>query len=322
MCADILSDRLPLFMPCPNAQLAMGEIGIGINRDKYIPRPSSLKDVHLQMYEFVGKLMGIAIRTHSPLSLDFPSFVWKPLADQPTTVDDLRDIDQFCGQCLEDLRTPEKNDLNAENFSSIIFENFTTTLSDGSKVALIEDGASVDVTFENRLQYVELVTEKRLAESRAQIQAILRGLSTIVPAGLLSLFTWKEVELAVCGKPEVDVEQLKRCTKYEGYKEDDPVVQMFWKVMEELTPGERCLFLRFVSGRERLPTEGELRKSGAKHALTISKVYSNTDSLPKSSTCYSTLSLPRYSSQEILKKQLLTAINYCSSIDSDFQVRD
>ena len=57
-----------------------------------------------------------------------------------------RDIDQFCGQCLEDLRHPEKNDLNAENFSSIIFENFTTTLSDGSKVELIEGGSAIDVT--------------------------------------------------------------------------------------------------------------------------------------------------------------------------------
>jgi hypothetical protein len=30
-------------------------------------------------YEFVGRLMGVAIRTNNPLSLDLPSLLWKPL---------------------------------------------------------------------------------------------------------------------------------------------------------------------------------------------------------------------------------------------------
>jgi len=259
---------------------------------------------------------------HKSDKTNLPSLVWKPLSEQTPAFEDLRDIDQFCGQCLEDLRHPEKNDLNAENFSSIIFENFTTTLSDGSKVELIEGGSTIDVTFENRLQYVELVVQKRLSESRAQIQAIKRGLSQIIPVGVLSLFAWSEVEAVVCGKPEVDVEQLRKHTKYEGYRDDDLMVQMFWEVLKEFTSKERCLFLRFASGRERLPSESELQQSGTKAALTISRVFADTDSLPTASTCFSTLSLPRYTSQEIMKKQLLIAITHCSSIDSDFDVHD
>lgn len=34
---------------------------------------------HVNRYEFVGRLMGVAIRTNNPLSLDLPSLLWKPL---------------------------------------------------------------------------------------------------------------------------------------------------------------------------------------------------------------------------------------------------
>jgi len=254
------------------------------------------------------------------LALDFPSLVWKPLAGLRTGTDDLRDMDQLAMQCLDELRHPEKNDLSAENFSSIIFENFTTTLSDGSKVELLEGGSSVDVTFENRLTYVRLVTKKRLEESARQISAIRQGLGHIIPLGALSLYTWKEVEIAVCGIPEVDVNQLRSHTKYEGYKDQDPVITMFWRVLEGFSQTQRKLFLRFASGRDRLPSEWELQRSGGK-VLTISRVYS-TDGFPTASTCFFTLSLPRYSNEDTLRKQLLEAITHCTAIDSDFDVHD
>ena len=54
MCADLHSSWVPLFIPCPNAK------GFGENQDKWIPNPLSLTSLHLSMYAFVGKLMGIA----------------------------------------------------------------------------------------------------------------------------------------------------------------------------------------------------------------------------------------------------------------------
>jgi hypothetical protein len=51
---------LPLFVPCPNRQQAMQTIGVGENRDKFILKPSSNSPEHLRMFEFLGKLMGIA----------------------------------------------------------------------------------------------------------------------------------------------------------------------------------------------------------------------------------------------------------------------
>jgi hypothetical protein len=49
--------------------------------------------------------------------------------------------------------------------------------------------------------------------------------------------------------------------------------------------------------------------------------YSIVDSyLPEARTCFFTLSLPSYSSKEILQKKLLYAISICKTIDTDFLV--
>jgi len=75
-----LKDILTLLIPCPNAQIQNGE-----NRDKYIISPSANSSTELKMFEFLGKLIGISMRTGVLLTLDFPSFFWKPLVSQQLT---------------------------------------------------------------------------------------------------------------------------------------------------------------------------------------------------------------------------------------------
>jgi len=312
MSADLQSEKLPLFIPCTNAQLAQEEVGIGNNRDKYIPKPSCNDPTHMKMFEFLGKLMGVAVRSSTPLPLDLPSVVWKPLIGLPTSIKDLKDIDQFCGQCLDNLLHPEAHDINEENFSSIIFENFTTVLSDKTVVELKENGESEPVTFENRVEYVELVKACRLSESKEQIEAIKQGLYTMLPSDFLNTFTWQELETLVCGQRTIDIEILKQHTNYEGYCKDSEEMEMFWECLSQFSEKERALFLRFASGMERLPARKD-------KYLTISRLY-GCDVLPHSATCFFTVKIPHYSSLKIMKKLLLVAITSCSSIDADFDV--
>lgn len=56
----------------------------------------------------------------------------------------------------------------------------------------------------------------RLHESDKQIQAMRKGLSTVVPESLLQLMTWQDLEWRVCGRPYVDVGLLRRHTEYSG----------------------------------------------------------------------------------------------------------
>ena len=72
----------------------------------------------------------------------------------------------------------------------------------------------------------------------------------------MPLFTWQEAEVLVCGSPEIDLDELKRHTMYQGYKEEDPTIQHFWTVMEEWGHKERSKFIQFAWGRQRLPRPG------------------------------------------------------------------
>ena len=94
-------------------------------------------------------------------------------------------------------------------------------------------------SWERRREYVRLVKEVRLKECLPHIQAIRTGLVSVIPARYLSLLTWKvcvtatnttnflrsvlrfsvvivliaqELELEVCGNPEIDIELLKVLT--------------------------------------------------------------------------------------------------------------
>lgn len=79
ICKNLQSSNSPLLIPCPNQQLANDTIGVGENREKWIINPGAKSSKELNMFEFFGKLIGVAIRSNTPLTLDLPSFFWKPL---------------------------------------------------------------------------------------------------------------------------------------------------------------------------------------------------------------------------------------------------
>lgn len=78
-------------------------------------------------------------------------------------------------------------------------------------------------------------------------------MSWIVPVPLLSLLTAKQLEQMVCGMPEICCDVLKKVVRYREVDEQHALVQWFWQTLEEFSNEERVLFMRFVSGRSRLP---------------------------------------------------------------------
>ena len=72
MCDEIESENLPLLIKTANNRNNHGE-----NRDCFVPNPSSNNPTHLEMFRFLGGLIGYGIRTLAPLPLHFPSIFWK-----------------------------------------------------------------------------------------------------------------------------------------------------------------------------------------------------------------------------------------------------
>ncbi len=91
---------------------------------------------------------------------------------------------------------------------------WTTMLSDGSQVDLKPKGNQTKVKYEELTDYISETIMARLRESQPQYNSIKRGISKVIPQSLFNIVTAKELEIWVCGKPHVDIDLLRRHTKY------------------------------------------------------------------------------------------------------------
>jgi hypothetical protein len=309
-CTELQSSALPLLIKTHNAREQIGR-----NREKWTLNPGATSDTQLEMFTFLGKIMGIAIRSEGYLALNLPSIVWKLLSNDQPTLDDLEAIDQMVLQSMDQVRNIDQQGVDADTFEDIMDLNFTVMTSDDRIVELKPNGTNIPVTFDTRNEYCDLVLDFRLHEFDRVAAAVRNGLSTIIPLRLLSLFTWDELELMVCGKPDIDVALLRANTEYSGVNQSDPFIRYFWQALEEFTSEERSMFLKFTWGRSRLPLTSE----GFSQRFKIQGFHSNPpDSyFPVAHTCFFSLELPRYSSLEIMKERLRYAIYNCQAIDGD-----
>jgi len=308
-----------LFVRCPN-----GVVGVGVNREQFLLRPSRQSEQHIAMYRFLGILFGIALRSSVLLSLDLSSLVWKGLVDEVTTEKDLEACDKNLFHLIEEITSLS----SAEEFDLKFSDTplfFKVMLSDGSQIDLKPHGSKIRVTFANRLEYVRLVTWTRLHEADLQLRAIKSGLSDIVPTALLSLFTAQEMSELLCGQATVDIELLKRHTEYGGgLAADSPLIKNFWKVLEEFSDELRLKFLEFVYAQKRLPSEDEFKRQRLRmliHPLDVDKHQNPDGTFPHSDTCFFNLKLPRYSSIGALRTNLTLAISSDSGFGLDEEER-
>lgn len=89
------------------------------------------------------------------------------------------------------------------------------------------------------------------------LNEFLRGFYDVVPMGLLSVFDVQEMELLSCGIEEIDVEDWKAHTIYQGVlRPHHRVVQWFWECVENFTQEQRSRLLQFVTGTSRVPVGG------------------------------------------------------------------
>uniref|UniRef100_K3X786 HECT domain-containing protein n=1 Tax=Globisporangium ultimum (strain ATCC 200006 / CBS 805.95 / DAOM BR144) TaxID=431595 RepID=K3X786_GLOUD len=305
MVDDLFSAHFSLFVLCPN-----GQHDTGTNRGMYLPNPKCTSPVAIQMYEFVGKLLGISLRTHGDFPFAFPSLVWKQLINQPLDQSDLEGTDAMFVQMLDGIQNCERDGILTEEEFDAAFEGldlrFTAFDCNGQEVELVEGGKTMRVTFQNRLEYCHLAEQYRLYEGSLQVAAMARGFATIFPMRALTLLTWQEMEILTCGSPKIDIVLWKQHTRYDGYNENDDTVKLFWDAMESFTDEQRSDFVRFAWGRSRLPRGKwpqpfKLTKKGGRDSIM---------SLPVAHTCFFSVELPPYTTMDKMRNMLLATINF------------
>ena len=295
---DLFSEHFNLLLLCPN-----GRHEVHSNMDKYVPNPVLTDEISLKMFEFIGKLMGMSLRVQSCLPFEFAPIIWKSIMGEEIELNDLLSSDAISCRLLDDLRfCTDRGIVNEKMF----YEKYEKKLkfiyvgSDGIEREIETGSRNRYVRFSNRFEYCNAVEYARKHEFDLQIKAIEKGLSEVIPMRALKLFSWQEVEILVSGSPMFDFELWKSKTEASGLS--PKTVDLFWNVMSSLTRKEQSGFIRFAWGRSRLPP---IRDFTTKMKLTFGQ-----GKLPVAHTCFFSIELPEYSTEEEMRTGLLTAINY------------
>ncbi|XP_032396192.1 probable E3 ubiquitin-protein ligase HERC1 isoform X4 [Etheostoma spectabile] len=309
MCQELQSGVVDLLIHTPNSFA-----DVGSNTDRFLLNPAALSEDHIVQFRFLGILMAVAIRTKKPLDLHLAPWVWKQLCSMPLGGPDLEEVDLLTYRTLQGILHLDNSGITEDNFHVMIpLDSFMAHSADGRLVPIVPGGQNISLTFANRTEYVERALDYRLHEIDSQVAAVREGMSTIIPVPLLSLLTAQQLEQLICGLPEVSVEMLKKLVRYRDITESHQLIGWFWQSLEEFTNEERVLFLRFVSGRSRLPSN----PADITQKFQIIKVERPVNGLPTAQTCFFLFRLPPYTSQAILAERLRYSIHNCPSIDMD-----
>ena len=91
-------------------------------KENYTITPSKVGSNDLQLYNFLGILMGVAIRTNTVISIYLPNIVWKLLIGQRIVYEDLVELDDGFITELKALASCESAEKFEEEFGD---RNFT-----------------------------------------------------------------------------------------------------------------------------------------------------------------------------------------------------
>lgn len=184
MCDELQNGSIPLLIQTPNGR---GEAGA--NRDCFLLDPTLVTILQMNMFRFLGVLMGIAVRTGSPLSLNLAEPVWRQLTGEPLRPSDLTEVDRDYITSLICIRDMD-DDLKVFHALDL---PFSTPSAKGHDCQL--STRYTKITPHNKQEYVRLALNYRLHEFDEQVKAVRDGMSKVIPVPLLSLFSASQLQV-------------------------------------------------------------------------------------------------------------------------------
>ncbi|CAL9702525.1 unnamed protein product [Knipowitschia caucasica] len=261
---------------------------------------------HLKYFKFIGRFIAMALFHGKFIDTGFSLPFYKRILNKPLTLKDLESIDPEFYNSLIWIKDNNIEECGLEMFFSVDKE----ILGEITTHELKPEGGDIQVTEENKEEYVRLVAEWRLSRGvEEQTQAFFEGFNEVLPQQYLQYFDAKELEVMLCGMQEIDLGDWQRNTIYRHYTRSTKQIVWFWQFMKEMDNEKRMRLLQFVTGTCRLPVGGfaDLMGSNGPQKFCIEKV-GKENWLPRSHTCFNRLDLPPYKSYEQLKEKLMFAI--------------
>ncbi|KAI3658140.1 hypothetical protein MP638_001603 [Amoeboaphelidium occidentale] len=257
----------------------------------------------LQDYYAVGVILGIAVYHGILVGISFPQVFYKKLLDRPAGyLNDLFDFQEDLMRSLRIMLEYQKDD-----FETVFSRDFVATyklFGQLIEVELVPNGKNIPVTLENKVLYVEKYLNWLMNNSiKKQFEELKRGFMAVVGGPSLFLFQPEELDQVLRGSPVLDLENLQAITSYEGFTNDEPVVQSFWEIWKSWDPTRQRRLLTFVTGSDRVPPNGM-----AAMKFKITNAGPDSNRCPVSHTCFNQLMLYRYATRQKLEFYLNKAV--------------
>lgn len=179
--------------------------------------------------------------------------IYKHILGWPVTFKDLKRVDEESYKSLKNLVNMAKS---GEDLSALCLD-FTTAqemLGQKEEIELVKGGADIELKTENLPEYLEAYLKYRmLYQVEDQLNELLLGIFDVIPEPLLTVFDFQELEMILCGMPEIDVSDWRANTEYSGDFDytygDHEVCEWFWEVVCEFDRETRTRLLQFVTGK-------------------------------------------------------------------------
>ncbi|KAL2527244.1 E3 ubiquitin-protein ligase UPL5 [Abeliophyllum distichum] len=296
VCQAIFNPQNALFVACPK------------DRRRFFPNPASKVDpLHLEYFSFSGRVIALALMHKVQVGIVFDRVFFLQLAGESISLENIQDADPYlyssCKQILE--MDPEAVDQDA---LGLTFVHEVDELGSRKLVELCPDGKSIAVNSKNRKLYVDSLIQHRFVISIAeQVAHFAQGFSDIISYRGLQISFFQsldpeDLDWTLHGsESEISVEDWKAHTEYSGYKETDPQISWFWKIVGRMSKEQKKVLLFFWTSLKYLPVEGF---GGLASRLYIYKSCESSNRLPSSHTCFYRLCFPAYPSMSIMRSRL------------------
>jgi len=305
------------------------------SEERLYPSPlSNLTDNHLDLFEFVGKMIGKAVYECIVVDVPFASFFLTQVLghDHSALYSYLDEMPSSDPELHKNLTYVKHYEGDVEDLG-LTFSFDQDIMGKIVTHELIPGGRSINVTNTNRISYIHHMAHFKMHRQIAtQVAAFRNGFRSVIQPDWLSLFSGPEVQRLISGdNSPIDLKDLRRNTSYYGgFHDSHRVVTWLWEVLEkDFTDKEKSMFLKFVTSCSKPPLLGfeNLEPPFSIRCVEVADDEDDGDTvgsvlrgflalrrkdpvnrLPTASTCFNLLKLPNYQKKSTLKEKLRYAI--------------
>lgn len=276
------------------------------------PMSGLCNEEHLRYFHFCGRLLGKALFDRQIVASHLVLPLYKSILGWPLGIEDLEALDSDVHSNL--LKLFDLDDVSILDLDFTVTENFmgnvtTEELKPGGADALVDNAGLKD--------YLALQCKYRLlTRVSEQTKQLLMGFYDVIDEPLLSVFDFQELELLLCGLPDIDVNDWMKNSEYTGeYERKGPshkVCKWFWEVVnEDFGSEQKARLLQFTTGTSGVPVSGFAMLQGNDgniRKFTVNSIAKSVSIFPRAHTCFNRIDLPLYENKKELRKFLTMAV--------------